>query len=133
MSGTPSKHSLRSPLQRARGLGSAKDGTEHWWAQRLTAIALIPLTLWFVLGVISHLGADHAAFIEWMKSPCSAVAMVLTALVTFHHANSGMQVVIEDYVHVEWQKLGLIILVKFGCFALAAACVFAVLKISFGA
>lgn len=124
---------LRSPLQIARGLGSAKHGTEHWWSQRLTAIALVPLTVWFVFGVIGHLGADHAAFIAWMKSPFSAVMMILTAVVTFHHAQSGLQVVIEDYVHVEWQKMALIIGVKFLSFALAAACVLAVVKIFIGA
>ncbi|CAO3407906.1 succinate dehydrogenase, hydrophobic membrane anchor protein [Azospirillum largimobile] len=124
---------LRSPLQVARGLGSAKHGTEHWWSQRLTAIALVPLTVWFVFGVIGHLGADHAAFIAWMKSPFSAVMMILTAVVTFHHAQSGLQVVIEDYVHVEWQKMALIIGVKFLSFALAAACVLAVVKIFIGA
>jgi len=124
---------LRSPLQVARGLGSAKHGTEHWWSQRLTSIALVPLTVWFVFGVIGHLGADHAAFVAWMKSPFSAVMMVLTAVVTFHHAQSGLQVVIEDYVHVEWQKMALIIGVKFLSFALAAACVLAVVKIFIGA
>lgn len=124
---------LRSPLQIARGLGSAKHGTEHWWHQRLTAIALVPLTVWFVFGVIRHLGADHAAFIAWMKSPFSAVMMILTAVVTFHHAQSGLQVVIEDYVHAEWQKLALIVAVKFLSFALAAACVLAVVKIFIGA
>lgn len=124
---------LRSPLQVARGLGSAKHGTEHWWSQRLTAIALVPLTVWFVFGVIGHLGADHAAFVAWMKSPFSAVMMILTAVVTFHHAQSGLQVVIEDYVHVEWQKMALIIGIKFLSFALAAACVLAVVKIFIGA
>lgn len=124
---------LRSPLQIARGLGSAKHGTEHWWSQRLTAIALVPLTVWFVFGVIGHLGADHAAFVAWMKSPFSAVMMILTAVVTFHHAQSGLQVVIEDYVHVEWQKMALIIGIKFLSFALAAACVLAVVKIFIGA
>lgn len=124
---------LRSPLQVARGLGSAKHGTEHWWSQRLTAIALVPLTVWFVFGVIGHLGADHAAFVAWMKSPFSAVMMILTAVVTFHHAQSGLQVVIEDYVHAEWQKMALIIGVKFLSFALAAACVLAVVKIFIGA
>ncbi|AWK87592.1 succinate dehydrogenase, hydrophobic membrane anchor protein [Azospirillum thermophilum] len=124
---------LRSPLAEARGLGSAKYGTEHWWHQRLTAIALVPLTIWFVLGVISHLGADHAAFVAWMKSPFSSIMMILTVAVTFHHAQAGLQVVIEDYVHVEWQKLALVVGVKFLCYALAAACVLAVVKIFIGA
>ncbi|PWC36437.1 succinate dehydrogenase, hydrophobic membrane anchor protein [Azospirillum sp. TSO35-2] len=124
---------LRSPLAHARGLGSAKYGTEHWWHQRLSALALVPLTVWFVFGVIGHLGAGHAAFVAWMKSPFSAVMMILTAAVTFHHAQAGMQVVVEDYVHVEWQKLALIIAIKFLSFALAAACVLAVVKIFIGA
>ena len=132
MSANLSKKSLRSPLAEARGLGSAKHGTEHWWHQRVTAIALVPLTIWFVFGVIRHLGADHAAFVAWMKSPFSAVMMALTAAVTFHHAQSGLQVVIEDYVHNELAKVLSVLAVKFVCYALAAACVFSVLKISFG-
>ncbi|CAO3417663.1 succinate dehydrogenase, hydrophobic membrane anchor protein [Azospirillum doebereinerae] len=128
-----SKSSLRSPLAHARGLGSAKHGTEHWWGQRLTALALVPLTIWFVFGVIRHLGADHAAFVAWMKSPFSALMMILVAAVTFHHAQSGLQVVIEDYLNVEWQKLAALIAVKFLSFALAAACVLAVVKIFIGA
>lgn len=130
---TSTSSNLRSPLAHARGLGSAKDGTGHWWSQRLTAIALTPLTVWFVFGVIRHLGADYTAFHAWLKSPFSAVMMILTAVVTFHHAQSGLQVVIEDYVHAEWQKLALIIAVKFLSFALAAACVLAVAKIFIGA
>jgi succinate dehydrogenase / fumarate reductase membrane anchor subunit len=134
MASTPSnKQNLRSPLSMARGLGSAKYGTEHWWHQRLIAIALIPLTLWFVLSVIAHLGASYEEFAAWMRSPFSAVMMILTVALTFHHAQSGMQVVYEDYLHVEWQKMAAIIATKFLCFVLAAAAIFAVLKISFGA
>ncbi|RJF81863.1 succinate dehydrogenase, hydrophobic membrane anchor protein [Azospirillum cavernae] len=131
MTSTPSN--LRSPLAHARGLGSAKDGTEHWWSQRLTAIALVPLTIWFVFGVIRHLGADYAAFHAWIKSPFSAVMMILVAVVTFHHAQAGLQVVIEDYIHSEWRKLAALIAVKFLSFALALACVLAVAKIFIGA
>ncbi|MBP2313391.1 succinate dehydrogenase, hydrophobic membrane anchor protein [Azospirillum soli] len=133
MSANLSNKSLRTPLAEVRGLGSAKYGTEHWWHQRLSAIALIPLTVWFVFGVIRHLGADHAAFTAWLQSPFSALMMVLTIGVTFHHAVGGLQVVIEDYVHNEWAKLAAIIAVKFLGFALAAAGIIAVLKISFGA
>jgi succinate dehydrogenase / fumarate reductase, membrane anchor subunit len=101
MASTPSnKQNLRSPLSMARGLGSAKHGADHWWLQRLTSIALIPLTLWFVLSVIIHLGASYEEFVAWMRSPFSATMMVLTVAVTFHHAQSGMQVVYEDYLHV---------------------------------
>lgn len=130
---TNTSNRLRAPLQLARGLGSAKHGTEHWWAQRLTAMALVPLCLWFVLGVIIHMGADHAEFVAWMKSPYSATMMVLTVGLVFHHAQAGMQVVYEDYIHHELVKVAAIVLTKFLCFALAAACIVSVLKLTFGA
>ncbi len=124
---------LRAPLARARGLGSAKHGTEHWWHARLTSVALIPLTIWFVVGVLSHIGASHAEFVAWLSSPFSAVMMILTIAVTFHHAQSGMQVVYEDYLHNEGVKLAAIIGTKFLALLLAGISIFAVLKISFGA
>jgi succinate dehydrogenase / fumarate reductase, membrane anchor subunit len=123
---------LRTPLARAIGLGSAKEGVEHWWAQRLGAIALVPLSLWFVGSVIALAGADRALVVEWLASPVSAVAMVLFLGVGFHHAALGVQVVIEDYVHGEGAKFAALILNKLVCFALAAAGIFAVLRISFG-
>jgi succinate dehydrogenase / fumarate reductase, membrane anchor subunit len=123
---------LRSPLGRAFGLGSAKEGVDHWWTQRLSALALVPLSLWFVASVLSHLGASYDEFGAWLDNPITAVMMVLTVGVTFFHANSGLQVVIEDYVHVEWTRLVLLILARFACFFLAAAGIVAVLKISFG-
>ena len=123
---------LRSPLGRALGLGSAKEGVEHWWAQRLTSLALIPLSLWFVASVIAHIGTGHAEFSAWLSSPVTAVLMILTVGVTFHHTASGLQVVVEDYVHTEWVKLAVLIAVRFACFVLAAVGIFAVLKIAFG-
>ena len=122
---------LRSPLGRAFGLGSAKEGVEHWWAQRLSSLALIPLSLWFVAGVIGHLGADHLAFKAWLANPIASVLMILTVGVTFHHLNGGIQVVIEDYVHAEGVKIAALIALRFACFFLGAAGVFAVLKIAF--
>jgi succinate dehydrogenase / fumarate reductase membrane anchor subunit len=124
---------LRSPLAIARGLGSAKHGVEHWWSMRVTAVALVVLSFWFVCGVVSHLGADHAAFVAWLKSPVSATFMALTAAVTFHHANGGLQVVIEDYVHCEALKIASLLAVKLVCYGLAAACVISVIKVSLGA
>jgi succinate dehydrogenase / fumarate reductase membrane anchor subunit len=122
---------LRSNLGRVRGLGSAKDGTSHWWAQRLTAIALIPLTLWFVASVISLTGADVLAVKAWIASPLVAVLLIVLIAATFHHAQLGVQVVIEDYVHAEWLKITSIVLVKFAAVLLAAIAAFAVLKIAF--
>lgn len=123
---------FRTPLGRARGLGSAREGTGHWWAQRLTAIALVPLCLWFVAGIIGLVGAGHGAAVAWIASPVNAVLLVLLILAVFHHGQLGLQVVIEDYVHTEWRKITLIIAVKFGALILGLAAVFAVGRIAFG-
>ncbi|KJB89905.1 succinate dehydrogenase, partial [Skermanella aerolata KACC 11604] len=119
-------------LGRVRGLGSAKAGSHHWWLSRLTSVALIPLTLWFVFGALSIVGDGHAAAVEWLSSPFSAVMAILFVGVTFQHTASGIQVVLEDYVHNELVKMASIIAAKFLCFALAVAGIFAVLKIAFG-
>ncbi len=87
---------LRSDLGRVRGLGSAKEGVDHWWRQRLTAIALVPLGLWFVVGAIGLVGADYNAAADWVASPLNAVLLLLLILATFLHAELGLQVVIED-------------------------------------
>jgi succinate dehydrogenase / fumarate reductase membrane anchor subunit len=123
---------LRSPLGRALGLGSAKQGVEHWWVQRLTAVALVPLSLWFVASVIALVGADHAAVVAWLSRPLVAILMVLLVGTSFYHASLGLQVVIEDYVHHEGAKIAALVLNKLVCFALAVAGIFAVLKIAFG-
>lgn len=124
--------SLRTQLGRVRGLGSAKSGTEHWWRTRLTSLALVPLSLWFVISALSLIGASHEEAQAWLASPAVAVVMVLLVGVTFQHVADGLQVVIEDYVHVEWAKIAAIIAVKFACFTLAVAGIFAVLKVAFG-
>jgi succinate dehydrogenase / fumarate reductase membrane anchor subunit len=124
--------SYRTPIGRARGLGSAKEGVAHWWAQRLTALALVPLVLWFVISVIGLVGAGRAAVVDWLESPLSAGLMILLIVATFHHAQLGVQVVIEDYVHNEAAKLAFIILVKFAALILGLAAILAVLSIVFG-
>jgi succinate dehydrogenase / fumarate reductase membrane anchor subunit len=124
---------MRSALGRVRHLGSAKEGVQHWWAQRLTALALVPLTLWFVASVAWLAGADHAGFTGWVARPHNALLMILLLGAGFHHAQLGLQVVIEDYVHGEGAKLALLIVVKFAALLLALAGIFAVLKIAFGA
>jgi succinate dehydrogenase / fumarate reductase membrane anchor subunit len=123
--------SLRSPISRARGLGSAKDGVSHWWLQRLTAIALIPLGIWFVASVVCLAGADHAAITQWLSAPFTLGALSLTLIAAFYHAVLGLQVVIEDYVHTKAAKLTLIILVQFAAFAFAAAGIIALLTTAF--
>ena len=121
---------MRSPLGRAIGLGSAKDGVEHWWLQRITAVALVPLSLWFVIAIIRLVGADSDGVRDWVGNPLPAIMLVLLLIATFYHAALGLQVVIEDYIHAELTKLGLVVIVRLGCFALAVAGVFAVLSMA---
>ena len=121
----------RSPLGRAVGLGSAKEGVTHWWAQRLTALALIPLVLWFVASLVALTGAGRDAVVAWLHAPFPAIATVLLLLAVFYHMSLGVQVVIEDYVHTEWLKISALVLNKFAAFALAGAAIFAVLRIAF--
>jgi succinate dehydrogenase / fumarate reductase membrane anchor subunit len=122
---------MRTPLSRAIGLGSAKEGVAHWWAERITAIALVPLTLWFVIAVIELAGADRAAFVEWVRHPVPAVLLVLLLIATFYHNALGLQVVIEDYVGNEALRFGLVIIMKLASVVLATLGIFAVLKLSF--
>ncbi|HJU19563.1 MAG TPA: succinate dehydrogenase, hydrophobic membrane anchor protein [Stellaceae bacterium] len=123
---------MRSPLGRAIGLGSAKEGVGQWWIQRLTAIALVPLAIWFVISVIAHLGVDLAGFRRWVGAPGTAIAFILLLIAVFYHTALGFQVVIEDYVHAELVKLGMIAAVRLISFGLAVAGIFAVLRMAFG-
>lgn len=126
---TPSR---RSALSRVRYLGSAHDGTAHFWAQRLTAVALIPLTIWFVISIVTLVGAPYEDVAAWLARPVPAILMVLLVVATFHHAQLGLQVVIEDYIHQQGLRVASLVLVKLGAAALGFAAVFAVLKIAFG-
>ena len=124
--------SFRAPLGAARGLGSAKSGAHHWWMQRLTAIALVPLTLWFIWSLIQLTGADHQTAAAWLSNPTQSVLMLLLIAATFHHMQLGLQVVFEDYIQSESTKITVLILAKLASMLLAAAAAFAVLKIAFG-
>jgi len=119
---------LRAPIGRARGLGSAKNGAGHFWAQRITAVALVPLLIWFVLSVVSHVGASYETMHAWLASPCNAALLTALLLAGFHHAQLGLQVVIEDYVSTESTKLVSIIAVKFAAVILGIFCAVAVLR-----
>ena len=119
--------SLRSPLGRVRGLGSAKEGVNHFWAQRMTALALIPLTVWFVISLFSVLGDDHGAVQAWVSSPVVAGLLILLIVATFYHAFLGLQVVIEDYIHGEGLKLLTLVTVKGASWLLAIIGVLSVL------
>jgi succinate dehydrogenase / fumarate reductase, membrane anchor subunit len=123
---------LRTPLARARGLGSARVGVHHWWAQRLTAIALIPLVVWFAISLVMMSGADYGAVRAWIGSPVVMVLLILTIAVGLHHGQLGLQVVIEDYVHGDGFKLALIVAVRFIAVLFGLAAIVAVLRIGFG-
>lgn len=93
------RHTMLTPLARARGLGSAKSGAKHWWLQRVSAAALALLTLWFLASFTRLLGADHAAFMNWLGSPLNATLMIMFVIVMFYHAMLGLQTIAEDYLH----------------------------------
>jgi succinate dehydrogenase / fumarate reductase membrane anchor subunit len=124
--------SIRTPIARVRGLGSARAGTEHFWHQRLTALANVPLTISFVVILVSLLGRGHAAVIQILGSPLVGILMLLFIGSITYHMRIGMQVIIEDYVHDEKWKVAAIIANTFFAIAIAAACVYALLKIAFG-
>jgi len=115
-----------------RGFGSAKTGTGHWWAQRVTAVALVPLMLWFVVALIMLAGAGYEATVHFLGSPVVATLMVLLLATGFYHGALGLTVVIEDYVHTEGVKIALILLVKFAAAVLGLGSIFAIAKISVG-
>ena len=123
--------SFRSPLGRAIGLGSAKTGSQHWLAQRVTAVALVPLTLWFVASIIAHAGSDYPAFIAWLRMPLVAGGMILLLIALFHHMALGLRVVIEDYVH-SGRRFAAIIAIQLSCYSLAVVGIIATLRIAFG-
>lgn len=124
--------SIRTPLARARGLGSARSGTHHWWLQRITAVALVPLAIWFVVGLVVIGGADHAMAIAWVGHPVGAVLLVLAVGFGFWHGQLGLQVVIEDYVHGEGCRIALLLVMKGAALMLALAAILSVLRVALG-
>lgn len=123
---------FRTSLARAKGLGSAKSGVDQWLAARVAAAALVPLVIWLLIGLIRHAGADYESVRAWVGQPFNAVLMILLLGAMFHHAQLGMQVIYEDYLHTTWLKTASIYLTKFAAYLLAAAASFAVLKVAFG-
>ena len=124
------KRGTKTPLARAKGLGSAKEGTEHWFMQRVTAISNIPLVLWFVFSIINLKGASHAEFTGWLSEPINAILMTLVVISTFYHAKLGTQVVTEDYIHCEWFKMVKLIGQKLFFFGAGVACIVSILIIA---
>jgi len=123
---------LRSHLSRARGLGSAKSGVHHFWMQRLTAVALIPLVIWFAVSLVMLSGADYGMARSWLSSPFVMVLLILTICIGLYHGQLGMQVVIEDYVHNEGVKLALIVAIKFIAVFFGLVAIVASMRIGFG-
>jgi succinate dehydrogenase / fumarate reductase membrane anchor subunit len=127
-----SNSSMRTPLARVRGLGSAKSGTGHFWLQRVTAVANVILTIIFLGVVISLVGKPYAAAVATLSHPLVAILMLLFIVSGAVHMRLGMQVIIEDYIHGEGAKIAAVMANTFFAIAIGAACVFAVLKLSFG-
>jgi len=124
---------MRSPLAHARGLGPAKSGgTAHWWSQRLSSMALLPLMLWFVISALGLIGADHGTYVHWLSDPGNTLLMVLLVVVLFYHAQQGLQVVIEDYVHGEVGKLAALIALKAFCYIGGITSLLAIFRVAFG-
>ena len=123
----------RTPLSKVKGLGSAKEGTDHFWKQRLTAIALVPLVLWLGFSIASLPSMDYIAIREWLSQPFNAIVMILFLIAGFFHARLGLQVVIEDYVSAHGPRTIAIIAVTFIAAALCVTGVFSVMRIAFAA
>ena len=124
---------FQHPLKRARGLGSAQSGVSHWWTQRVTAAALVFLSIWFVVIVLSLLHADYASARAMVAKPWNALLLVAFVLTVCWHAVLGLQIVIEDYVHTRWKEVALLVLVKFIAVLGTLATLMAVLRVALGA
>ena len=125
--------SLETPLARARGLGSAREGAEHWWHERLSAVACLLLYVWLLVSLLTLPALDHRAVTEWLRQPSAAVPMLLLVAATFWHLHMGLKVVVEDYVHEEGNRFLAILLLAFAASLGAAFGLFSVLKIALGA
>lgn len=123
---------LETPHKKATGLGPVKTGFHHWWMQRLTAVALIPLTLWVVFSIAALAGEDYASVAVWFTEPLTSVLLSLFVFFAAYHASLGLQVVIEDYIHTGWLKITALTMVNFSLIFLGALSIISILKLFFG-
>ena len=123
--------SLRSPVSRVQGLGTAKDGVAHWWAQRVTSVALLVLGLWFAATLLRMPSFEHQVIVAWIAGPVTAVLLLLFIAALVYHSYLGVQVVVEDYVHHHGLKIATMLLLTFAHWMVAALAIFAVLRIAF--
>ena len=126
----PTLRTLRSPLGRARGMGAAKAGTHHWWMQRVTSVALLPLTIWLVFSLALMPDSTWQQAVAWIGRPLNAVLLLAFLAAAFHHTAAGLQVVIEDYVRGEMARMGAVLAVKGICALLWLMATLAVLRIA---
>jgi succinate dehydrogenase / fumarate reductase membrane anchor subunit len=124
---------MKSPLNQVIGLGAAKEGTSHWWHQRLTAVAMLPLGLWFAISLLGLELGSHAALSAWIRQPITAILLSLTATCLIYHSWLGIRVVLEDYVAGNGSKLVALLLSSFAHAFLFAVCLFSILKVALGA
>ena len=122
--------SLETPLHRVQGLGASHSGTGHFWRERLTSVALIPLSLWFAYAMLGLAGTNEVAVVSFLAHPWNAILMAAFAVISFYHLSLGLQVVIDDYIHTTGIKLFLLILVRFVAIAAGISCVFALIRIA---
>ena len=122
--------SYRTPLGRARGLGSAKRGAGHWISERVTAVALVPLTVWMVYGILRLAAGDYGFAVHWVQDPVNATLVVLTFAISFWHMHAGLRVVVEDYIHKTMTKTALLLINLFICGLAGALAIFSILKVA---
>jgi len=127
----PEGKTVETPLKKARGMGASHSGVHHWWMQRLTAIAMVPLGIWLLYSLSGMPAYNQAMVVSWLEEPCSALFLISFIIAAFYHAVIGCETVIDDYVHTKWKHLSLLICLKLFSFYFALTAIYAVLYINF--
>jgi succinate dehydrogenase / fumarate reductase, membrane anchor subunit len=122
--------SLQTPLHRVQGLGASHSGTDHFWRQRITAVALVPLGLWFTFAILGLVGTNEVAILSFLAHPWNALLMAAFATTMLYHMSLGLQVVVDDYVHSTGMKIFCLLLIRFVMIATTVTCIFALIRIA---